>query len=1175
MKLRHLFLKAFGPFTDQTLDFSGPARIHLICGPNEAGKSSALRALADLRYGVHPRSTDNFVHDFKEMLLAGTFEDAAGHVIGLARRKGNKGTLMLADPDTGAPTANTQVSAEVLLALTGGVGREQFETMYGLDSARLREGGRQLIRGEGELGAALFEASTGAAGIKALLGSLDTDARRYFAPRARNTVLNNATEELDEARKRYKLAVTKPEQWKTLKRAHDEARQKLLEVREKLAQLRRRHDEVGQLRVVAPLVQALNKLELEWAQVQHDIELPADARETRLAALQQQAQAQRTLRAIDEAEQASQQAVATLVMEPALLREGAAVDRLVTNAAQVRRDRTRSLQLRTVAEEGERLLLAQAQRLLPQGTPAQSVASCASYQPSEVEHAAWLMAVSRIQDLERALSGEAETLAKAKQKLSGLQADLVPMVDAALHERLSRSLQRALALGNVEQHISTAEQAHRSAQRQLDRDLEALGLNEAAALLRPLRLNPSSIDAYERQRLHWESQARAAQARLEEIQRDLQTQVARANQLSALGEVVSAETLQQARAQRDEVWQTVRQVLVEQSVDTDRAALPHRFEQTSAQADRQADLLREGAQRVAEMAECAHRIADMQTSVQAQQDAQHSLGSDLAMLDAEWYAQLQTQGLPSMDAAGARDWLVLRQNALAHRDQVTEAADELAKLRAQLADAEAELAAVLRVVDPSAPQSTDALPMLITRAQSLLTQIIEGRAAYAQQTKAISALQAEIVEAEEGVRTLSAQAQPVRARLMEACARLHLPADAEPELIKASLHAWRSWDEAKQRYTEQLLQCKQYESAEQALQAEAQALATLLNESVGAHLDAWVDALRERLDAAREAHRQGAEFARQLADQAKQRARANEDAQAAAAQLAKLLRQAGVNTIDELERVERRSDARRAVAQQLALQRAQVTQASQIEPDELRRLLTSMDTVALELERKAAEDEMVQLEAQEHQAINAAHEAQSALNAVDTSDDAAQAREDMESAVARYRAGVRPWAQLRLAEALLSEVLKRHREKAQGPVLALASRYFETMTAGRFVRLLVDADDGNPVLLAQPAQGPAVSLAGLSEGTGDQLYLALRLAALEVQRTPERVMPLVLDDVFMTADDQRASCMFQALESFSNGSQVLVFSHHQHLCEIAQSVLPPSVLQIHRLESARIRPAAA
>ncbi len=99
MKIRQLFLKAFGPFTDATLRLFRPsAHPPDLTGPNEAGKSSALRALGDLRYGIHARSTDDFIHAFKDMLLAGTFEDAAGQVHALARRKGTR-----EHPDAGRP----------------------------------------------------------------------------------------------------------------------------------------------------------------------------------------------------------------------------------------------------------------------------------------------------------------------------------------------------------------------------------------------------------------------------------------------------------------------------------------------------------------------------------------------------------------------------------------------------------------------------------------------------------------------------------------------------------------------------------------------------------------------------------------------------------------------------------------------------------------------------------------------------------------------------------------------------------------------------------------------------------------------------------------------------------------------------------------------------------------
>ena len=56
MKILELALHAFGPFTDAVLDLSaGQEGLHLIYGPNEAGKSSALQgaAASTLR---HPRA---------------------------------------------------------------------------------------------------------------------------------------------------------------------------------------------------------------------------------------------------------------------------------------------------------------------------------------------------------------------------------------------------------------------------------------------------------------------------------------------------------------------------------------------------------------------------------------------------------------------------------------------------------------------------------------------------------------------------------------------------------------------------------------------------------------------------------------------------------------------------------------------------------------------------------------------------------------------------------------------------------------------------------------------------------------------------------------------------------------------------------------------------------------
>ena len=304
------------------------------------------------------------------------------------------------------------------------------------------------------------------------------------------------------------------------------------------------------------------------------------------------------------------------------------------------------------------------------------------------------------------------------------------------------------------------------------------------------------------------------------------------------------------------------------------------------------------------------------------------------------------------------------------------------------------------------------------------------------------------------------------------------------------------------------------------------------------------------------------------AQESTRRGRAASELREAADVLEALVQQAGVNSAGELPQAEALSERRREAAARLQDLQDQLARTSPKDPAALRGEIADQDSTAIDAEKQACQGEIAGLEAGEKLAIDSEQVARAALAHVDTSDAAAQAREEMESAIARYRAGVRPWARLKLAEALLAEALRRHREKAQGPVVELASDYFRLMTGGRFARLLIDDDGDAPVLLAQPAGGVPVGVSGLSEGTADQLYLALRLAALELQRRPDRMMPLVLDDVFMTADDERAAQMFRALEKFAATSQVLVFTHHHHLLPIASAAVTQSAVRLHRLESA-------
>lgn len=252
MRIGQLHLTAFGPFTDRVLDFGGlQQNMVFIHGPNEAGKSSTLRAIADLRFGIPMQSKDNFVHDHRAMRLGGVLHGADGRQYEVVRRKGRAGTLTFSD---GKP-----VSADFEALMTAGLKRDDYEQMFGLDHQRLREGAEALLKGEGEIGAALFEASAGVRSIPRLLDKLDSTARNFYVARGSSGKINVALRQFNEHHASYKDALVRPTEWADLYKRQQQAKAALQALETCRNELHQRHKRVAELRAVAPLLRALDE----------------------------------------------------------------------------------------------------------------------------------------------------------------------------------------------------------------------------------------------------------------------------------------------------------------------------------------------------------------------------------------------------------------------------------------------------------------------------------------------------------------------------------------------------------------------------------------------------------------------------------------------------------------------------------------------------------------------------------------------------------------------------------------------------------------------------------------------------------------------------------------------------------------------------------------------------
>jgi len=171
MRIAKLDLLAYGHFRGLSLDFS-QAGLHVVMGRNEAGKSTTLRAITGLLYGIDRFTQDAHVHKPTDLRIGGLLESARlKQRIRVIRRKGNTNTLT---NEHGEP-----IDESVIDKLVGGISEETFKNAFGLDHNTLEGGAKALLEGRGDLGESLFDASVGGGGeVQRLLAELHAEADR-------------------------------------------------------------------------------------------------------------------------------------------------------------------------------------------------------------------------------------------------------------------------------------------------------------------------------------------------------------------------------------------------------------------------------------------------------------------------------------------------------------------------------------------------------------------------------------------------------------------------------------------------------------------------------------------------------------------------------------------------------------------------------------------------------------------------------------------------------------------------------------------------------------------------------------------------------------------------------------------------------------------------------------
>ena len=206
-------------------------------------------------------------------------------------------------------------------------------------------------------------------------------------------------------------------------------------------------------------------------------------------------------------------------------------------------------------------------------------------------------------------------------------------------------------------------------------------------------------------------------------------------------------------------------------------------------------------------------------------------------------------------------------------------------------------------------------------------------------------------------------------------------------------------------------------------------------------------------------------------------------------------------------------------------------------------------------ERQRLARQMKELDEERTRELASAETVRRELQAREQKTLALERGQQLEGLRAQLGDAVDQWVPLALARHLMEAARVRFEKTQQPQLLVEAGRIFEQLTLGEYVQLTRSVGQTTE-LLAIPKTGLAKTAAEMSTGTREQLYLAIRLAYLKQYSQRAEPLPLVMDDVLVNFDEDRAKQTLRVLSDFSQSHQILFLTCHRRMVELVQSIRP-------------------
>ena len=1163
MRLRRLGLSRYGMFTDHTIDFGerigGRPDLHIVYGPNESGKSTALAGFLDLLFAIEPRSRYSFLHGYEAMRIESDLE-IGGQMHRFVRVR--KRTASLLDEH------DQPVADGVIANALGGMDRDAYKAMFSLDDDTLEGGGDEILRSEGDLGQLLFATSAGLVELSKTLKRLRDRAEAFHKDRARNTELYKWKAELlqlDKEKKGLDTAASAFARFITdrdgAKSAYDTAMSARAELETEREDAERRIQglpwlgEIHRLRGEIMQLESLPEVPQVWFEQVGSLINQEPRLTTRLDGLKQRK------RQLSEKKESLAVDNAILGLESQIAQLTTARARYVTATADLPERRSTLSEydgtIRTVTRR-----LSEASGINPTSltVPAGVVGSLNDL----IERRSGLDERLRTTAAEMEKAGAAVGTAHRAVEETGTEAG-----DGAdnTFDRLNAAT-KAVHADDHRARLAMHMRRRNELKAALDAQVAQLHpWDGAAEVLAGVRVpETGEMDV-------WRSTLDQAVKDIDRLEREEARLLAAWNRLSGLMEAKRAETgvigdeeAARLRALRDEAWKTHRATLDATSADTFEERLEEDDDATAARIVHATELanLRQASEDLREKTSELERNAGELALVRKQQrqvlDEMAAAVQAMAGTGAEGLSSAVT--LPKLTAWIDRRAEVLRTlGDIGGQDtEIARASEDKNRHHGRLAKA----MTTARIAHDPALKLED----LVEIAQAAVESDKERRGASRAARQEVERARAELERRRRDAGQASRDDAKWHADWTATLSRCWLgKAGPEPPTaaVRGILEDVAILESTLEKRAAMADRIGKMEQDQAAFTASVRALVEQLGDAFDAGQAVAVnDGLSDRLAKAIHDRKARGQCLEEMESVVKDIAEVETSLVELRAVAAEMFKAFGVDSLREVDESLKKVARRTTVRKELSDRETKLVESMKTRSvEEAVSALENTDSDELQREVVEIKARLEDASGRTHELYRALGRAEDAINEVGGDNAVARLEAQRRTVLLEIEEGVLAYLRTRLGIEAAERALNAYRDEHRSSMMKRASQAFRTISRDAYSRLDTQLTDKGEVLMGIGASGGAKIASEMSKGARFQLYLALRVAGYFEFVDQHGPVPFVADDILETFDDFRAEEAFRLFTEMAGVGQVIYLSHHRHLCEIAREVCPN--VTIHEL----------